>query len=53
MHEMQLYRLTLDMTDLELLCVRQSGDVDLCTRALLQETHIPALFPNQTSNKVL
>lgn len=44
---------TLYVTDLELLCIRQGGDIDFCTRGLLQETHISPLLPNQTSHKML
>lgn len=46
-------KLTLYVTDLELLCIRQGRDVYLCTRVLLKETHISALLPDQPSYKVL
>lgn len=36
---------TFYMTDLKVRCVRQGGDVDLCTGVLLQGTHVPPLLP--------
>lgn len=45
--------LTLYVTDLEVLCVRQRGDVDLCPRVLLQEADISALLPDQPPHQGL
>jgi hypothetical protein len=45
--------LTFDVADLDVLGVRQCGDVDLGTRCLLQKTHITALLANQTADQVL
>lgn len=42
--------LTFYVADLDVLCVRQGGDVDLGTRRLLQKTHIPSLLANQSTN---
>lgn len=46
-------RLTLYVTDLEVLCVRQGGDVDLCPRVLLQVAHVPALLAYQPPHQGL
>lgn len=45
--------LTLYVTDLEVLCVGQRGDVDLCTRVLLDVAHKPPLLPNQPPDQEL
>jgi hypothetical protein len=42
--------LTFYVADLDVLCVRQGGDVDLGTRCLLQKTHVPSLLANQSTN---
>lgn len=42
--------LTFYVADLDVLCVRQSGDVDLGTGCLLQKTHVPALLANQSAD---
>lgn len=42
--------LTFYVADLDVLCVRQGGDVDLGTRCLLQKTHIPSLLANQSTD---
>lgn len=46
-------KLTLDVADLNLLSERQGGDVDLCSRALLQEVHKFPLLPDQSTNQML
>lgn len=42
--------LTFYVADLDVLCIRQGGDVDLGTRCLLQKTHVPALLANQATD---
>lgn len=51
--QFQLMELTLYVTDLEVLCVGQRGDVDLCTRVLLDVAHKPPLLPNQPPDQEL
>lgn len=43
----------MDVADLNLLCERQGGDVDLCSRALLEEVHEFPLLPDQSTNQML
>ena len=45
--------LTFDVADLDVLGVRQGGDVDLGTRCLLEKTHVASLLANQPTNQVL
>lgn len=42
--------LTFYVADLDVLCVRQGGDVDLGARRLLQKAHIPSLLANQSTD---
>lgn len=46
-------KLTLDVADLKLLGERQYGDIDLCSRALLQKVHELPLLPDQSTNQML
>lgn len=45
--------LTFDVADLDVLGVRQGGDVDLGTRCLLEKAHVASLLANQPTNQVL
>lgn len=51
--DVETWWLTFYVTNLELLGIRQGGNVDLCSRVLLQEAHISTLLPNKSPYKML